>query len=239
MPADRKEILEFAIDLARKAGKVIEDGQAKRLASGAAYETKLNSADLLTEVDQQTEKLVKETISARYPDHAFIGEESAQGTETVPSGPCWIVDPIDGTTNFTRGFPYCCISIAFADEGEPVIGVIYSPFLDMLYYASKGNGAFLVTAKQPEPRKLPLAPPQPLPSLRQALVATEWGNSRRKDVLEAKLSSFRKLCGDPSDVEGGQMVQGIRSVGSAALVSASVAAGTLDVYYEIGSEWIL
>ncbi|KDN52359.1 hypothetical protein K437DRAFT_220774 [Tilletiaria anomala UBC 951] len=230
-----QEVLDFAIDLAKKAGKAISDGQAKRFTEGTAAETKKNSADLLTEVDQATEKLVKEAITAKYPDHAFIGEESAQGSESVPEGGCWIVDPIDGTTNFVHGFPYCCISIGFTYKKEPVMGVIYAPFLDHLYYALQGHGAYLVTAQAPEPRRLPLAKPTPLPSMRQAVVAMEWGSDRRSEILEAKLQSFRRLCGDPEDVEGGKMVQGIRSIGSAALVSASIAAGSIDVYYEIGT----
>ena len=70
----------------------------------------------------------------------------------------------------------------------------------------------------------------PLLSLRQAIVAMEWGSDRRSDILEKMLSSFRKLCGDPDDVQGRKMVQGMRSDGSAALVSASVAAGSIDAY---------
>lgn len=94
--ADLKEILDFAIDLAKKAGKTIAEGQARRFAEGKGFDTKKNSADLLTETDQQTEQQIKDAIASKYPDHGFIGEESASGSETIADGaPYWIVDPID------------------------------------------------------------------------------------------------------------------------------------------------
>lgn len=91
-----------------------------------------------------------------------------------------------------------------------------------------------MTGQQTSPQRLPLSKPLPLPSLRSALVAMEWGSGRDSEVLETKLRSFRRLTGDPANVDGGKMCQGVRSIGSAALVSANVAAGAIDAYFEIG-----
>ncbi len=167
-----------------------------------------NTADLVTETDQAVEALVKQSISEKYPDHSFIGEESwAAGEENVitTQGVTWIVDPIDGTTNFVHGFPYTCISIGVVVGGEAVIGVVYAPFMDTLYHGLKGSGSFMSSPHHPAPRRLPLVEkPAPLPDLNQALVAFEWGSDRRSTILDQKLNSFRKITGDPSaGVEGG------------------------------------
>lgn len=170
----------------------------------------------------------------------FIGEESfAAGEETrLGSEPHWIVDPIDGTTNFTRGLPACCISIGITYQSRPVIGVIFAPFTGYLYWASEGNGAWLQTPQHPEKRQLPLAKALPLPSLKQAVIAVEWGSDRKASTIAKKTSYFAKLAGDPdAGVEGGQMVSGIRSLGSAALSCCAVAEGAIDVWHEIGC-WV-
>ena len=146
----------------------------------AGFEEKKNTADLVTETDQHTEKLVCQAIREKYPDHKFIGEESwAAGEQAaITNEPTWIIDPIDGTTNFVKGFPFVCISIGFVYHGEPTIGVIYAPFLGYLYAACKGHGAFITTPLHPQRRSLPLTQPAPLPSFKQALVAFEWGSDR-------------------------------------------------------------
>ena len=170
----------------------------------------------------------------------FIGEESwAAGEETrLGSEPHWIVDPIDGTTNFTRGLPACCISIGITYQTRPVIGVIYAPFTGYLYWASEGHGAWLETPSHPNKRQLPLSKPLPLPSLRQAVMGAEWGSDRRAETVNKKMASFVRLAGDPdAGVDGGQMVSGIRSLGSAALSCCAVAEGALDLWHEIGC-WV-
>ena len=206
-------------------------------ADAAGFDEKKNTADLVTETDQNTEKLVMEAIKARFPDHQFIGEESwAAGQQSeITDAPTWIIDPIDGTTNFVKGFPFVCISIGFLCQSEPVIGVIFAPFLGQLYAARKGSGAFTTSPLFPERRPLPLSKPQPLSTFKQALIAFEWGSDRSKEVMDKKSRTFQRLTGDAAGgVEGGEMALGVRSVGSAALNFAHVAAGCLDVYWEIG-----
>ena len=154
------------------------------------------------------------------------------------SEPHWIVDPIDGTTNFTRGITACCISIGITYQTRPVIGVIFAPFTGYLYYASANKGAWLETPSHPEKRQLPLSKPLPLPSLKQVVMGVEWGSDRKAMTMEKKLRSFGRLAGDAdAGVEGGQMVSGIRSFGSAALSCCAVAEGALDIWHEIGC-WV-
>lgn len=194
----------------------------------------------MTETDQKTEKLVKDAIAKQYPLHKFIGEESwAAGEETkLTDEPHWIVDPIDGTTNFVIGLPWCCISIGVTYKSRPVIGVVYAPFLDLLFSARTGAGAFIESPMVPR-RPLPLSKnPLPLPNLKRAVIAEEWGSDRKIETIETKTAAFSRLAGDADKgVQGGQMVSGIRSIGSAALSCCYVAQGSLDVWHEIGC-WV-
>lgn len=237
MAVNVQEVLDFAIELSKKAGAAIVQGSETRFENAAGFDEKKNTADLVTETDQNTEKLVMNAIKEKYPDHKFIGEESwAAGEQPqLTHEPTWIIDPIDGTTNFVKGFPFVCISIGFVLDSVPTIGVIYAPFLGYLYAARKDHGAFVTTPLHPERRSLPLTQPQPLPSFKQALIAFEWGSDRSADVMDKKSRSFRRLVGDSAGgVEGGEMALGVRSMGSAALNFAHVAMGCLDAYWEIG-----
>lgn len=119
------------------------------------------------------------------------------------------------------------VSIGFIYKKQPTIGVIFNPFLDQLYSARKGQGAWLNTDK-----RLPLHPAGPLSSLSEALIGVEYGSDRSKDIMDLKARSFTRLAGDPeSGVEGGRMGHSIRSIGSAALNYTLVASGSLDVYW--------
>jgi len=181
---------------------------------------------------------VKKELSSEYPTFAFIGEESySAGTcPSLTDEPTFCVDPIDGTTNFVHGFPYCCVSLGLIYQRRPVLGVIFNPHLDLLYTGVKGQGSYLQQGRTAQPRKLPLANPQkPLPSLSQALIAVEWGSDRAGHAISGKSGSFGRLAGNPAlGVEGGKMAHSLRSLGSAALNYAMVAQGGLDLYWEIG-----
>lgn len=230
-----QEVLQFTIQLAKDAGEQIRLGRQKLrddISGGALAEiVKKNTADLVTETDQATENLVKERIAKTYPTYKFIGEESwAAGEENkIGDEPTFICDPIDGTTNFVNGFPFCCISIGLTYRKELTLGVVYAPFLDRLYTGLKGHGSFLITPSNGTPQKLPLQQPLPLPSLRQATIALEWGSARDADIVAAKAKTMEKLCS-----EDGKMVQGIRSIGSAAMSCCFVAEGCLALYSEVG-----
>jgi len=164
-----------------------------------------------------------------------MGEETWQPGTKVTDTPTFIVDPIDGTTNFVHSFPHACVSLGLSVSRVPVIGVIYNPFLDILYWAIKGQGAFMQTRPGGSTidRRLPLAKnPTPLKGLDTALVAVEWPAARDGPNFEVKADTFRKLTA--SKETGGSMVHSLRSMGSAALNLAAVAAGQLDMYWEGG-----
>jgi myo-inositol-1(or 4)-monophosphatase len=102
---------------------------------------KSGANNLVTEIDQASEQLIRKIINEAFPDHGIIGEEyEAQQTRTQYR---WIVDPIDGTTNFARGIPLCCVSIGLMKDEELLMGAVYNPMLHELFFAEKGQGAFL------------------------------------------------------------------------------------------------
>ncbi|KAJ3908299.1 hypothetical protein F5879DRAFT_938061 [Lentinula edodes] len=234
---DLKHILTFTVTLARKAGELIMEGSEAIQLAGSNVDEKKNSVDLVTEYDVRVEELVKKEIFATYPNFKFIGEESyaAGSRSSLTDDPTYCVDPIDGTTNFVHGFPWVCISLGLIYEKIPVLGVIYNPFLDLLYTGIKDQGSFL-SRQGGAPMKLPLAKnPKPLATLNHALIAVEWGNDRTIDPLTKRSESFHKLAGDPDNgVEGGRMAHSLRSLGSSAMNFATVAQGGLDIYWEIG-----
>jgi myo-inositol-1(or 4)-monophosphatase len=201
---------------------------------------------MVTETDRAVESMVSTRLREAYPTFSFVGEETYEaGVTKVTDAPTFVVDPIDGTTNFVHGFPVVCISLGFVVRRRPVAGVVYNPFQDLLFTAVAGRGAYMQRnaslaegAGRGSRRKLPLAgkgdPARapPLGDLSTALVAVEWGTSREGLNYAIKADAFRKLAA--SKESGGSMVQGLRSLGSAALNLCALAAGQLDVYWEGG-----
>lgn len=164
-------------------------------------------------------------------DNRFMGEETYKPGDTLAAKPTFIVDPIDGTTNFFHGYPYMCVSLGLAIDKKPVVGVIFNPWTKALYTGIKGKGSYL-TDPFHDHVKLPLRDPEPLQDLSHCLVAVEWGSDRDGNDYDVKTKTFRRLAGS-KDI-GGAMVHGIRSLGSAELNLCGVAAGALDVYWETG-----
>jgi myo-inositol-1(or 4)-monophosphatase len=176
--------------------------------------------------------MVNTKLRTAYPTYSFIGEETYKPGMVLTSAPTFIVDPIDGTTNFVHAFPAFCISLGFVVDKIPAVGVIYNPYLNELYTAIKGHGAFLTRnggAKIPLPLK---QHPEPLNDLSTCLVGAEWGSDRTGVNFELKAKVFAKLAA--SKENGGAMVHSIRCMGSAALNVAAVAAGQQDVFWEGG-----
>jgi myo-inositol-1(or 4)-monophosphatase len=194
----------------------------------------------VTETDKAVEDHVSSTLRSKYPSFAFMGEETYQPGQKLGDEPTFIVDPIDGTTNFVHGFPQACISLGFSVGRVPTVGVIYNPYLDTLYTAIRGRGAYMTVGRvwgleggEGRRSPLPLARnPAALGGLDTALLAVEWGSSRDDANYEVKAAVFRKLCLAKS--KGGAMVHSLRSLGSAALNLCAVAAGQLDLYWEGG-----
>ena len=164
--------------------------------------------DYLTEVDGQVEKLIIERLGALFPEDAFIGEEGG-GTA---SDKVWVIDPIDGTSNFARGIAHFCVSIAYVDGAGPTIGVIYDPVLRELFAAERGSGAWL----NGEPMKV-----SGLTDPRRSSVECGW--SMRKPIED-----YIALMGRVAE-----MGSGLYRCGSGALGMAYVAAGRIDGYVEL------
>jgi myo-inositol-1(or 4)-monophosphatase len=186
------------------------------------------AVDLVTETDKAVETMISTTLRQKFPSYEFMGEETYKPGDTLTSAPTFIVDPIDGTTNFIHTHSYVSVSLGFAVHRIPTVGVVYNPFSKTLYSAIKGQGAFMN-----ETIPLPLRqPPEALRDLSNCLVGVEWGSDRSGPDYQVKTATFNKLCASKS--EGGAMVHSLRSLGSAALNFCQVAAGTLDVYWEAG-----
>ena len=164
-----------------------------------------------------------------------MGEETWKPGTKLGDEPTFIVDPIDGTTNFVHGWPYVSVSLGLAVKGEPVVGVVYNPFSGRLYRGVKGGGSFveeIVNGEVSRERKLPVKQPELLESLDGSLVAIEWGSDRSGNNWVVKTETWAKL--GRSKQEGGSMVHSARALGSAALNLCAVAEGTIDLYWEGG-----
>jgi myo-inositol-1(or 4)-monophosphatase len=170
--------------------------------------------DFVTEVDRQAEREIIHTLQKAYPSHAFLGEESGrQGA--ARSDFVWVIDPLDGTTNFLHGFPQFCVSIGMLYRGRLEKGVIYDPLRQELFVAGRGAGATLNN------RRIRVTKQN---GLKNALIGTGFPFKDQRHV-EAYLGMFRDMMQDTA---------GIRRAGSAALDLAYVAAGRLDGFWEIG-----
>jgi len=142
-----KAVLQVAKEAAAKAGQLMKDS-----IGASVQKTKMSSKDLLTEIDPLCQKIVEEHVRATFPDHKFLGEESvAAGSEEsakalqdlIKAEWLWVVDPIDGTTNFVQGLPLSVVSVGVAYKGQPVVGAIMDPYRDELFAARGGGGATL------------------------------------------------------------------------------------------------
>ncbi|KKY31386.1 putative inositol monophosphatase [Diaporthe ampelina] len=243
-----QKIHDDLVAIAYEAGSMIMAANPNSILTG----TKLNSVDIVTETDQAVEKHVTTRLKTLYPTFLFVGEETYVAGETkITDDPTFIVDPIDGTTNFIHGFPNACISLGFAVSRRPSVGVVYNPFQDLLYTGVAGHGAYvqrnaslaargvlkdggegcervrLPAAGKGDGKKAPA-----LGDLSTALVAAEWGSSRDGPNFDVKVETFRRLAA--SKETGGAMVHSLRNLGSAALNLCAVAEGGLDVYWEGG-----
>ncbi len=198
-----------AIRAARAAGQIILR-YMNRLDSLAIVEKQ--RLDFASEVDRAAEAEIIRELRRAFPAHAILAEESgAQGK----SRHVWVIDPLDGTHNYLRGFPHFSVSIAMLENGEPMHGVIYDPLRDELFTASRGDGAYL------NDRRIRVSSRNELSG---ALLATGFP-FRQRAHLDAQLGMTRALL---------QQAEDIRRTGSAALDLAYVANGRIDGYFEIG-----
>ena len=202
-------VLELAVGLAREAGAI----QRERYETELTVRTKSASIDLVTDVDHACEKLIVESIQSERPKDAILAEEGG-GVDRPDAAWRWIIDPLDGTTNYAHGYPRFCVSIGVEFEKEASVAVVYDPLLDELYTAARGRGA----TRNGQPISV-----SEESDLGAALVATGFAYDVRRSP-EDNLDHFARFV---------KTVRAIRRDGSAALDLCYVAAGRLDGFWEL------
>ncbi|MGD9683402.1 MAG: inositol monophosphatase family protein [Candidatus Obscuribacterales bacterium] len=192
----------------------LEAGRIQREKLGLAHKVDYKSAfNLVTEVDRACEELIKSILEAEFEDDAILAEES--GASRVKSYRRWLIDPLDGTTNFAHSYPFFCVSIGFEMNGEVVLGVVYNPVSDELFWAERGGGAFL------NDDRLQVSGTK---KIGESLLSTGFPPDTRNNHSDNMLE-FKTLTGQS---------HGVRRDGSAALDLCFVAAGRTDGFWEAG-----
>ena len=203
-------MLEIAIDAARRAGLFLKEnvGKIKNI------EEKLgNEKNLVTEIDKKSEQIIVDILRRNYPSHQILGEEGGgQGEQSAEYK--WVIDPLDGTTNYTHAFPVFCVSIGLEVKGEVVLGVLYDPNFDDLFWAEKGKGAYL-NGKRLSVSKVS--------ALKKSMLVTgfPYNINENPDHAIEHFVNFLKVS------------QAVRRMGSAAIDLAYVAAGRYEGLWEV------
>ncbi|MGH8709548.1 MAG: inositol monophosphatase family protein [Burkholderiales bacterium] len=207
-------MLNIAVKAARRAGALINRAA---LEGGLEVRAK-NRNDFVTQVDKAAEQAIIDVIRRAYPEHSFLAEESGASAGARPEFQ-WVIDPLDGTTNYIHGFPQYCVSIALEHKSVLTQAVVYDPAKNELFTASRGRGAFL------DDRRMRVSK---CAQLSDALVGTgfPFKELERIDLYMRQLRTLMGTCA------------GVRRAGAAALDLAYVAAGRLDAFWEMGlSRW--
>ena len=198
----------LAVKSALKAGVYIKKSLGK--VKSVHYKGEIN---VVTNVDKKAEEIIVHTIGAAYPNHNFLAEENKYSKKK--SGFTWIIDPLDGTTNFLHGFPVFCVSVALAFNNEVLTGAVYDPTRDELFVAERGKGAFLNGKKIHVSR---------VRHMKKALLATGFAYDINKE-LDNNVANFAKFL---------KQAQAVRRAGSAAIDLCYVACGRFDGFWERG-----
>lgn len=201
-------MLKNVINIAHEAGEIIREGFGKQF----SIEFKTNESNLVTEIDKRSEEAIIAYIKKEFPSHGILSEES--GGESLNSEYLWVIDPIDGTTNFAHGLPLFSVSIGLQKNGSTICGVVYDVMRDVTYAAELGGGAYA--------NSKPLAVSHN-DNLRRSLLVTGFPYDIAENPSNAiqKFASFIKVA------------RGIRRLGSAALDLCFVAEGVFDGYWEV------
>jgi myo-inositol-1(or 4)-monophosphatase len=206
------DVLDFTLTTARRAGQLLCDLYGGR----HTVQHKSSEFDVVTEADVASERLIVEAIHARFPDHQIVSEEGLGDltTFTDETACLWLVDPLDGTVNYTHAYPFWGVSLALAERGKVVMGVTYDPLRGEMFWAERGQGAWCGDRRMQVSR---------VTSLREALVATGFAY-KRGTLAEDNLAEFTAVM---------PRVQGVRRAGAAVLDLAHLADGRLDGYWEM------
>lgn len=205
-------MLNFAIRVAQDAGRLLRDRVGTKI--DVAHKGAIN---IVTDVDLASERLIREAIATQYPRHQVLAEEG--GLAESPSEYRWVIDPLDGTTNFAHGYPVFCVSIALEHQGETILGVVYDPMRDELFTAERGGGAALNN------RPIRVSSTD---SLMQSLLSTGFPYDIRTSTL-TNLDHWANFA---------MNAQALRRDGAAALDLSYVACGRYDGFWELNlSPW--
>ena len=204
--ADLKEIAKSAAEVAQRAGKLLLESQ-----TNSHRITQKGAVDLVTEMDLASERLIREELNKRHPEIAFFGEED--GGKAWQDGLVWVVDPLDGTTNYAHNLDHYCVSIALCENGQPVVGALAHPSRNQVYHCWLGGGAYC----NDEPIKV-----NDEKIVNSALAVTGFPYNRRECMPEI-LERLEIML---------MHVQGVRRLGSAALDLCYVARGIFSIFWE-------
>ncbi len=215
-----EEYLDFAVGMAREAGRI---QLSYFRGDDLAMKTKSNVSDVVTRADRESEELSVRSILKRYPTHAILGEEGGARGDAASEWR-WVVDPLDGTTNYSQGLPVFCVSIALQYRGETVVGVVYAPYLRELFTAVRGGGAWCRRGDG-EPVRLHVSTKQRLDC---SVVATGFPYDKSENPDNNSDNVARIL----------PHVRDVRRMGAAAYDLSCVAAAMLDGFWELNlHEW--
>lgn len=221
---------EFTIALAGRAGNLLREILDRGL-DRSRTRAKLGHFDIVTEADLASERLIVDALRAAFPAHAIHAEESAHG-RLPPAEWLWLVDPVDGTTNFAHGLPIFAVNLALAHHGVPVLGVTHDPSSGRTFWAEQGGGAWRRDASSVD-RRLTVSA---VPELSRALLATGFIHGRIRGPGSNR-AEFWAL---------DEQAQSVRRLGSAALLLAWIASGHLEGYWEaelkpwdLAAGWVL
>ena len=208
--SDIRDILTISVAAAKQAGAILHDLYGK-----PHHIQHKGSIDIVTEADLASEELILDVLHRNFPGTKILSEESFSSYNSIPEEPVWIIDPLDGTTNFAHNFPWFGVSIAFHDKGKSQAGVIYCPIQDELFCATLAGGAWL------NDRRIKVSEVE---LLQKSLVATgfPYNVQEKTDSVVAMLKAVLIHS------------QGVRRPGAATLDLAYLACGRLDAFWEVG-----
>jgi len=204
------DILQFTESVARQAGDVLRQGYGN-----VRHIKQKGVIDLVTEFDKRSEEVILSAIQKEFPEHAILAEES--GRNSITSEYQWVIDPLDGTTNFAHGIPIFCVTMALFQNNSPILGVTYDPLRDEMFTAQEGRGATL--------NNRPIHVSN-LANLEQAVISTGFPYDLRSNPRN-NLAQF---------VQFQLRTTAVRHLAAAALDCAWTAMGRLDGYWEFGVE---
>lgn len=211
------DIKDHVVPLARDLGRWARDRSDahQRGELDLGTHAKTTPGDVVTEADVEVQRRIFASLGTAYPSFGFLGEEDlGQGPGTETDGPTWVIDPIDGTHNFVRGYPSFCVSIGLVDDGESVLGVIFDASTDAVFWAVKGGGAWR------EGVRLRVAPDK---ALDHALLTTGFTSSSAATSWQQKVF-----------IDLARKSAGMRQSGSSCRDLCFVSAGKIDLFWQFG-----